>query len=431
MSLRDFFFKANKKFLPASTYFDNLYSEYKSLTPTEPISDDDRKLFEQIYSRRHDRTLPRDRSFSWDDIYTFELTLLKYLPLEEMRNKVVTLRAAYLNIFGQDKYKTYLDTAPPDPAQAGLAQLQAGARYLLHQIFLSLGALSSRDGLGKTLTLWAAYMLAVAAIVIGTLLWLMHMNLMSGTSIAVAFFAGAMGGLLSILHRLQAVPTEGDPIYGLAAFWHGSYALFVSPLTGSVFGGVLYLAIAGGLLQGRIFPRIVTPSGQGTESLCGRMTTAPPVATTSSPTPRRAPASPRPTARPRTSPAATATTTPVTGSPSATVSPSPAASPSPTVSPSQTPSPSPTPSPESSPSPSVSPSPATSPSPADAARQAASPPEGRVSLKQFLACSDPETGFDYALMIIWCFLAGFAERLVPDTLNRLVDENTSVRVKKQ
>jgi hypothetical protein len=39
----------------------------------------------------------------------------------------------------------------------------------------------------------------------------------------------------------------------------------------------------------------------------------------------------------------------------------------------------------------------------------------------------PASGISYALLIIWSFLAGFAERLVPDTLNRLVQKNIDIQ----
>jgi len=44
-------------------------------------------------------------------------------------------------------------------------------------------------------------------------------------------------------------------------------------------------------------------------------------------------------------------------------------------------------------------------------------------LLEFLKQGKPATPSDYAKLIVWCFLAGFAERLVPDTLSRLVARN--------
>jgi hypothetical protein len=45
------------------------------------------------------------------------------------------------------------------------------------------------------------------------------------------------------------------------------------------------------------------------------------------------------------------------------------------------------------------------------------------SLYDFLTKVDPETTKDYGKLFVWSFVAGFAERLIPDTLNRLIEMN--------
>jgi hypothetical protein len=44
-----------------------------------------------------------------------------------------------------------------------------------------------------------------------------------------------------------------------------------------------------------------------------------------------------------------------------------------------------------------------------------------MSLKSFILGAHPETSKDYALLLVWSFVAGFAERFVPDTLMRIVN----------
>jgi hypothetical protein len=44
----------------------------------------------------------------------------------------------------------------------------------------------------------------------------------------------------------------------------------------------------------------------------------------------------------------------------------------------------------------------------------------RLSFVQFLLETSPGSASDYSQLMIWSFLAGFAERLVPDTLSRVV-----------
>ena len=55
----------------------------------------------------------------------------------------------------------------------------------------------------------------------------------------------------------------------------------------------------------------------------------------------------------------------------------------------------------------------------------ATPPT--LQATDFLRGTGPTDGVSFALLIVWSFIAGFAERLVPDTLNRLVAKNEAIK----
>ena len=52
------------------------------------------------------------------------------------------------------------------------------------------------------------------------------------------------------------------------------------------------------------------------------------------------------------------------------------------------------------------------------------------SAKEFASCTGPATGTDFGKLLVWAFLAGFAERLVPDLLDRLRNNSKNSTDKK-
>src|SRR5258705_10775626 len=63
-----------------------------------------------------------------------------------------------------------------------------------------------------------------------------------------------------MLQRIQAAPSEGDALFNLAALTNGWRGILLSPLYGGIFASLLFVLFAGGILNGSVFPTIVTPS---------------------------------------------------------------------------------------------------------------------------------------------------------------------------
>ena len=422
------YFELGKIRPPLLICFDHLYSEYRAVKhqverlPNEDCAD----FVKSLPGKRGDGTL------SWSDLYHFQLILADALPAEQLRTKIRRLRFDYRSVAGEKEFDDYMTSKPPDlqsPPQPTEDQSEAhyirllrdDLKDLLGRMYLEYAILPVREERLTDLT-WVAARLCLFSLlallgILGILFFVPLFEIvlsgdgtiserfarlddsgrLSSLTIFVVVIAGAMGGFVSALQRIQSPRSEGDSVYNLSLLFHGSYSVFVAPITGGIFAIVLYLLFTSGTLEGTFFPRMFTPIGRFTDAKLEQH--APP-----SPTPAASPASAPPAS---VSPSASPLSSPSTET-SQIQPPNPGevnGSPSPQLSPSSSPSPQPTGTPDNNPRPTPIPQPVLL--------------KG-INVFEFLAQSGPASGQAYALLIVWCFIAGFAERFVPDALDRLI-----------
>jgi len=387
----------------AGLFFDHLYSEY--LTLKQSLANDGHaKMLDEIHRKRVAHNL------TWSDIYTFDLTLVDARTPEGLVRKAYDARARYRSIAGQKEYDEYLASKPPDlatirfdagaPPPDPAAILRADIKYLLSKFYLYYAMLPVRERVRDRLTRRATIVTGLVVMAIAAAILVnVTASYFTGEQTAKTFvvfitiltvtLAGIIGGCVSMLQRIQSAPSEGDALFNLAALNNGWSGIILSPLYGGIFATLLFVLFAAGILKGSVFPTIHTPKAVPSVAI--------------------------PSASP------TAKASPV-GSSSASPSDSPLASPS--VSPTES----------SSPNTTLNLA-VTGDDNSDQKEAKASPtplkmqpaPESVLQIQHFLQETGPADGIAYALLIIWSFLAGFAERLVPDTLNRLVAKNQAIQ----
>jgi hypothetical protein len=368
----------------AMLFFDHLYSEY--LTLQEKIKEaGTRQLLDGIYQRRLDCIL------TWSNIYTFDLVLVDFRSPEDLIRKAYDARNRYRSVAGQKEYDEYQASKPPDLAAIRIAPnenppqpeeiiertIRADIKYLLNKIYMYYALLPMREKLRDKLTAKARKMtyffVGLVTLIIlfnvGGLLLTTYgskyanFSVMFGLTVATVALAGVLGGCVSMLQRIQSAPSEGDALFNLASLTNGWVGLSTSPLYGAIFASLLFVLFSAGILKGSIFPEINTPGAKPASAAVA--SEAKRVQTTSTPDQK-----------------------------------------------------------ESTDISAAQPAPGT----ADVDKSAQSNLSGTVlQIKDFLRETGPTNGVSYGLLIIWSFIAGFAERLVPDTLNRMVAKNEAIQ----
>lgn len=387
----------------ALLFFDHLYSEY--LTLRSDIEDQQLlDLLDAIYEKRLNCQL------SWSNIYTFDVALIDERPLENLIRKAYDARAKYRSIAGQKEFDEYTASKPPDltailiapnsqmsetgelaelaspplaepaepnqPTQSSeIVQrvLRADIRYLLSKFYLYYAMLPMREHYREELTTRAVRMTKwILALIVGLIVLSLGGVFALGRFAQYKDLTGAFGLTVGAVAFAGIVGgcvsmlqrIQSAPSEGDALFNLASLTVGWRGLSLSPLYGGIFASLLFILFAAGILQGSVFPKIETATNIDGAAITA------------------------------------AAAAPAATSQPAPAASATPeTVVP-----PTPTPTPLT-----------------DTQRT------GILQIKDFLKETGPKDGVSFALLIIWSFIAGFAERLVPDTLNRLVAKNQAIQ----
>jgi hypothetical protein len=401
----------------AQLFFDHLYSEY--LTLKSKITDAKViELFESIHQKRINTEL------TWSDIYTFDLGLVDQRPLENLIRKAYDARAKYRSIAGQKEFDEYLASKPPDlttilvapnnepaapdepakplalapppddpaapsgqrdprPQSADIIQcvLRADIRYLLSKFYLYYTMLPMREHYREDLTKRAVRM---TKYILGTIAVLIILSF-SGSFLLKAFGAQEKIGTLSTLGELLGA---FGPVVGSVAFAgivggcvsmlqriqsapsEGDALFNLAALTNG-WRGLSLSPLYGGIFASLLFILFAAGILKGSVFPDVQTKKKPEITQSASTKEQTAPADPT-------------TTTPAGTEPKE--------------------------------------------NPAQTSSRLPNPDDNEVlKVRDFLKDTGPRDGVAFALLMIWSFIAGFAERLVPDTLNRLVAKNEALQ----
>jgi hypothetical protein len=327
---------------------------------------------------------------TWDQLYGLQLMLLPMLPEDELRARQAILRDAYYQRAPKHQIAVYEKSGPPglgktEPYPAALAD----ALHLQREIS-DIDTYRPHQELKRNTITYELFLSLIVVLffemVTGGIVWAVgvyHANQAGQPSstatfpfIIIVMMLGALGAAVSSQRRLQESFDDDGSILNTTRYVGSGVGVKLGPFQGSVFAALLLFILYSGL------PTAFTAT------LLPDVNKVPEETATASPTPT-------PVA------AASSTSTTVDASPRVAEAKTNAAT-------------------TTAPSPSETSISRTSKSKAN--EQPASDRfrrRGAHISRAILFLFGPEDTIEYAKLLVYAFLAGFAERLVPDTLDRL------------
>lgn len=203
----------------------------------------------------------RNESLTWDDLYGFQIALLPLYPADELRARRASLKDRFYQTAPKHSIDSYEKTQPPP--LAGDTQYAAA---LADAIFLQ-GEMSNIETYRPhqefkrnriTFDLFTSLLLVLLLyFLIGcSVAFFWHCPF---PCIVVAIMLGALGAVVSSQRRLQASFDEDSSILNTTRYVGSGLGTRSTPVLGSIFGGILILLIYSGLFS--TAANLVIPAG--------------------------------------------------------------------------------------------------------------------------------------------------------------------------
>lgn len=268
----------------AQSYLDHLLGEY-ALIPQEGVA-------EQYKTEVKDLRGVKPEALTWDNLLKLELILLEIMPAERLMRKAWVTRTRFRDVVGAEVYKEYLATnpplaqlsppdtsPPPDACDAPDTPLPAYShpynmtfeeeralrgdlQVILEDTFWRFRIRTAWEERRNWFAKAFGWIYAVLVLFgLGPVIFLIYLPPGNADKLHPIFtllavtMVGALGGFVSMLQRLQSLPSGGQRNENLIEMVYGRNSILSqSLLSGACFSLVLLFIFLGGLLRGGLFP---------------------------------------------------------------------------------------------------------------------------------------------------------------------------------
>jgi hypothetical protein len=202
-------------------------------------------ILELIQRRAADQSL-------WSDVLIFESALLRLVPPEALKVRLQALRQEYQDALGAGSYAAIRESLLDLRVEAiEPKKMLAEADSLLGDIHWHYTTTPRLEWQKTGLMLKLGCYLGVVAVVL-----ILFALFSDSQTVAWVLLAGAFGASLSAVQRIQRTSARGNALLCIReAKWH-TVSIGLAPMLGALFGFLLMLIFAGGLLEGAAFPKV-------------------------------------------------------------------------------------------------------------------------------------------------------------------------------